>query len=89
MTVALDGLIRSQYPKDSLRIVGFSSYARQIKKEDLSYMSWDEFDPYTNMQHGFYVARKLLAQPSYPPINAKRSAALYPEGHSDKYLHAR
>ncbi|MBI2329725.1 MAG: VWA domain-containing protein [Chloroflexi bacterium] len=60
--VALDGLIRSQYPKDSLHIVGFSSYGRRIKKEDLFYMSWDEFDPYTNMQHGLYIARKLLAK---------------------------
>ena len=62
VVVALDGLIRSQYPQDSLYIVGFSSYARRIKKEDLSYMSWDEFDPYTNMQHGLYIARKLLAK---------------------------
>jgi len=60
VTLALDGLIRSQYPKDSLHIVTFSSYARKIKKEDLAYMSWDEFDPYTNLQHGLYVARKLL-----------------------------
>ena len=60
VTLALDGLIRSQYPKDSLHIVGFSSYARELKKEDLTYMSWDEFDPYTNLQHGLYVARKLL-----------------------------
>jgi len=60
VAVALDSLITSQYPKDSLYIVGFSSYARRIKKEDLSYMGWDEFDPYTNMQHGLYLARKLL-----------------------------
>ncbi len=60
VTLALDGLIRSQYPKDSLHIVGFSSYAREIKKEDVTYMSWDDFDPYTNMQHGLSVARKLL-----------------------------
>jgi uncharacterized protein with von Willebrand factor type A (vWA) domain len=62
VAIALDNLIRTQYPKDSLYIVGFSSYARQIKKESLSYMSWDEFDPYTNMQHGFYLARKLLSK---------------------------
>jgi len=62
VAIALDNLIRTQYPKDSLFIVGFSSYARQIKKEALSYMSWDEFDPYTNMQHGFYLARKLLSK---------------------------
>lgn len=60
VAIALDGLIRSQYPKDSLYIVGFSSYARQVKKDDLCYMVWDEFDPYTNIQHGLYLARKLL-----------------------------
>jgi uncharacterized protein with von Willebrand factor type A (vWA) domain len=62
VTVALDGLIRSQYPKDSLYIVGFSSFARQVKKEDVTYMSWDDFDPYTNMQHGFNLARRLLSR---------------------------
>lgn len=62
VTIALDNLIRTQYPKDSLYIVGFSSYARQIKKEDLTYMSWDEFDPYTNMQHGLLAARRLLVK---------------------------
>jgi uncharacterized protein with von Willebrand factor type A (vWA) domain len=60
VTLALDGLIRTQYPKDSLHIVGFSSYARRLKKEELTYMSWDEFDPYTNLQHGLHVARQLL-----------------------------
>ncbi len=60
VAIALDGLIRSQYPKDSLYIVGFSSYARQLKKEELPYMGWDEFDPYTNIQHGLSMARKLL-----------------------------
>ena len=60
VTLALDGLLRSRYPKDTLHIVGFSSYGRKIKKEDLTSMGWDEFDPYTNMQHGLYVARKLL-----------------------------
>lgn len=62
VAVALDGLIRSQYPKDSLYIVGFSNYARQIKKEDLSYIKWGEADNYTNIQHGLYLARKLLAK---------------------------
>jgi len=62
VAVALDNLIRTQYPKDSLYIVGFSSYARRIKKEELSYMNWDEFDPYTNMQHGLFVAQRLLSR---------------------------
>jgi uncharacterized protein with von Willebrand factor type A (vWA) domain len=62
VVVALDSLIRTQYPKDSLYLVGFSSYARRIKKEDIAYMRWDEFDPYTNMQHGLYLARTLLSR---------------------------
>jgi len=66
VAIALDGLIRSQYPKDSLYIVGFSSYARQLKKEDLPYMSFDGFDPYTNMQHGLSLARKLLDRERCP-----------------------
>ena len=66
VAIALDSLIRSQYPKDSLYIIGFSSYARQLKKEDLPYMGWDEFDPYTNIQHGLAVARKLLTKDRCP-----------------------
>jgi uncharacterized protein with von Willebrand factor type A (vWA) domain len=26
----------------------------------VTYLSWDDFDPYTNMQHGLSLARKLL-----------------------------
>jgi uncharacterized protein with von Willebrand factor type A (vWA) domain len=33
-----------------------------MKKEDLPYMGWDEFDPYTNIQQGFQLARKLLSK---------------------------
>jgi uncharacterized protein with von Willebrand factor type A (vWA) domain len=62
VAMALDGLIKNQYPKDSLYIVGFSSYARRIREEDLSYISWDESDIYTNIQHGLDIARKLLAK---------------------------
>ncbi|MFH0846500.1 MAG: VWA domain-containing protein [Chloroflexota bacterium] len=62
VAIALDGLIRSRYPEDSLFLIGFSSYAREIKKKDLYYVKWDELDPYTNMQHAFYLARKLLAK---------------------------
>jgi uncharacterized protein with von Willebrand factor type A (vWA) domain len=62
VAIALDGLIRSQYPRDTLHIIGFSSYARVLKRDDLPYMGWDEFDPYTNIQHGLQVARKLLSK---------------------------
>ncbi len=62
VAIALDGLIRTQYPKDTLNIIGFSSYARELKKQDLPYMGWDEFDPYTNIQHGLFTARKMLTR---------------------------
>jgi len=62
VAIALDALISSKYPKDSLYILGFSSYARRMSREELTYISWDDFDPYTNMQHAFMVARKVLSK---------------------------
>ena len=60
VALALDGLIRSQFPRDSFHIVGFSSYAREIKKEELIALRLDQSDPYTNIQDGLGLARKLL-----------------------------
>ena len=62
VALALDNLIRAKFPKDSLHIVGFSTYARELKAEMLAYLSWDEFDPYTNIQHGLSMARRFLAK---------------------------
>jgi uncharacterized protein with von Willebrand factor type A (vWA) domain len=62
VALALDGLIRSQFPRDTFHIVGFSSYAREIKKEELTTLRLDQSDPYTNIQHGLELARKLLAK---------------------------
>ncbi|MBI3077256.1 MAG: cytochrome c biogenesis protein CcdA [Deltaproteobacteria bacterium] len=45
-----------------LFIVGFSTYAREVKPEKLPYLSWDEFDPYTNIQHGLALSQKLLTK---------------------------
>ena len=62
VAIALEGLIRSQFPRDSLYIVGFSSFAREIKKEDLVTLRLDQADPYTNIQSGLELARKLLVK---------------------------
>ncbi len=62
VALALDNLIRSQFPRDSLYIVGFSTYAREVRPEKLAFLSWNEFDPYTNIQHGLIVAQKLLSR---------------------------
>src|SRR5437763_12859772 len=49
VAMALHSLISSQFPRDYLGIVGFSSVARELKPEDLPEVSWD-FVYGTNMQ---------------------------------------
>ncbi|MGH7608908.1 MAG: vWA domain-containing protein [Candidatus Dormibacteria bacterium] len=62
MAMALDSLIRSQYPRDSLYIVGFSDYAREISADSLAQLSYSEYVYGTNMQHGLMLARRLLSR---------------------------
>ncbi len=62
VALALDTLIRGQFPRDDLYLVGFSDYARIMKKEQLPTLTWNEFVYGTNMQHGFMLARKLLSK---------------------------
>jgi len=60
MALGLDALIRSQYPRDSLYVVGFSDYAREIPAGALAELSYSEYVYGTNMQHGLMLARRLL-----------------------------
>jgi uncharacterized protein with von Willebrand factor type A (vWA) domain len=62
VALALDSLIRSQYPRDSLHIIGFSDIAREISSSDLPHLSVNEYVYGTNMQHGLMLARRLLAR---------------------------
>jgi uncharacterized protein with von Willebrand factor type A (vWA) domain len=62
VALALDSLIRSQYPRDSLHIIGFSDIAREISSADLPHLSVNEYVYGTNMQHGLMLARRLLAR---------------------------
>src|SRR6266545_2234978 len=62
VTLALDSLIRSTFPKDDLYIIGFSAYATQLKPTDLPGLSWNEYVYGTNMQHAFETARTLLSR---------------------------
>jgi uncharacterized protein with von Willebrand factor type A (vWA) domain len=62
VSIALNSLITGKFPKDSLHILGFSAVARRLTTEELTLISWDDFQPYTNMQHGFITARKILAK---------------------------
>jgi uncharacterized protein with von Willebrand factor type A (vWA) domain len=62
VALALHNLIKTQFPKDSLYIVGFSAYARELKAGDLPYVRWDESVLGTNMHHAFMLAQKMLAR---------------------------
>ena len=62
VTLALMALMRSQYPRDSLHIVGFSDYAREIKEEDLAKCTWNAWVSGTNLHHALMLSRKLLSK---------------------------
>jgi uncharacterized protein with von Willebrand factor type A (vWA) domain len=62
VALALNNLIRTQFPKDSLYIIGFSAYARELKPEQLPYVRWDESVLGTNMHHALMMAQNLLAK---------------------------
>jgi uncharacterized protein with von Willebrand factor type A (vWA) domain len=62
VTIALESLIRGQFPRDNLYVVGFSNMAREYTPEELIDLSeWDHIQG-TNMVHGLMVARQLLAR---------------------------
>src|SRR5438445_141371 len=62
VAIALDSLIRSQYPRDSLYVVGFSNYAVELKPHTLPQLALNDYVYGTNMQHGFQLGRSLLAK---------------------------
>jgi uncharacterized protein with von Willebrand factor type A (vWA) domain len=64
VALALNNLIASQFQRDSLYIVGFSAYARELKADQLPYVRWDESVLGTNMHHALMIAQSLLARHS-------------------------
>jgi uncharacterized protein with von Willebrand factor type A (vWA) domain len=62
MALALESLIRTQFPRDSLYVVGFSDYAREIAAGELAQLSYSEYVYGTNMQHGLMLAQHLLGR---------------------------
>ncbi|MGK2929580.1 MAG: VWA domain-containing protein, partial [Acidimicrobiales bacterium] len=61
VAMALHSLISGQFPQDYLGLVGFSKVAHVLTPDQLPEVSWD-YDYGTNMQHGFQLARQLLAR---------------------------
>ncbi len=67
VAVALDTLIRTQYPRDHLSVIGFAYYAREIRPGALAELSWHGYEYGTNLQHGLMLARRILA--AHPAAN--------------------
>jgi uncharacterized protein with von Willebrand factor type A (vWA) domain len=66
VALALNHLIRSQFPKDDLFIIGFSGYARELKPEMLPQLDWSEYQYGTNLQHALMLSRTLLGRRKTP-----------------------
>jgi uncharacterized protein with von Willebrand factor type A (vWA) domain len=62
VALALSALIRGQFPRDALYIIGFSLMAREFKVAELPTLSWAEYNIGTNMHAAFMLARRLLAR---------------------------
>jgi uncharacterized protein with von Willebrand factor type A (vWA) domain len=60
VALALESLIRTQFPRDKLYIVGFGDYAREVKLGDLPYLTVGP--EHTNTQEGLELSRKLLSR---------------------------
>jgi uncharacterized protein with von Willebrand factor type A (vWA) domain len=60
VAVALNTLIRTQYPRDDLAVIGFAYYAREIRPETLAELTWHGYEYGTNLQHGLMLARRFL-----------------------------
>jgi uncharacterized protein with von Willebrand factor type A (vWA) domain len=61
MALALHALIEGRYPHDTLYLIGFSDYARQIQPRELAAAGWERVYG-TNMHHAFHLAGRLLAR---------------------------
>ncbi len=62
VAVALNTLIRTQFPRDHLSVIGFAYYAREISPETLAELSWHGYEYGTNLQHGLLLARQILSR---------------------------
>ena len=67
VAVALDTLIRTQYPRDNLSVIGFAYYAREVRPGALAALTWHGYEYGTNLQHGLLLARRILER--NPAVN--------------------
>ncbi len=62
VAIALHTLIRTEFPRDHLSVIGFAYYAREIRPESLAELSWHGYEYGTNLQHGLMLARRILTR---------------------------
>ena len=62
VSLALIALVRSQYPRDAVYLIGFSDMAIEIKEDELPETNWNAWVSGTNMQHALMMSRKLLSK---------------------------
>ncbi len=62
VALALNTLIRTQFPRDVLYLVGFSGFARELAKDELPQLNVGEFGRGTNIQAALRMARSLLSR---------------------------
>jgi uncharacterized protein with von Willebrand factor type A (vWA) domain len=66
--LALYSLVRTRFPQDSLQVIGFSNYARELRETDLAGLGWDMVQG-TNLQHALLLAGRFLERrPEDDPI---------------------
>ena len=81
MALALHALIEGRYPHDTLYLIGFSDFARQLQPQDLAAPGFERTYG-TNMQHAFLLAGRLLAQ--HPRAN--RQVIMVTDGEPTAHL---
>jgi uncharacterized protein with von Willebrand factor type A (vWA) domain len=70
VAIALDTLIRTQYPHDHLAVIGFAYYAREIRPGALAELTWHGYEYGTNLQHGLLLARRISSAIPRPPARS-------------------
>ncbi len=66
--LALHALVRSRFPQDSIQVIGFSNYARELQEADLAGLGWDMVQG-TNLHHALVLAGRYLdRRPEHDPV---------------------
>ena len=85
VALALDHLIRTRYPRDRFFVVGFYTRAVELRPGELPEASWNLGDPFTNLQEGLMLARRLIRRhPSPSP-----QILVITDGQPTAYFHGR